>query len=390
MTKKNNTLLIIIGIILAIIFGIFFPSIMNSLSFIGTIYINLLKFMIFPIIFTSIMTTIYKSKKFKNSYLIKTVFLFIIMFSLTFLLTSLIVTLLKPGNNYLFNNTIWSGSAIELNFTDILVNLFPNNIVTMIQNNYLFATIILSILCGYAAISAQNGDKVYIIIDGIKNMSYKILQYIMYLTPLAVFTLLGNAIASYGNIIFALGAKYILIAYFCSIIALILIMILPAWLIGKINPIIYVKKVSKVWLMSITTCSSVATLATTMQVCNEDLKIPSSITNITIPLGCTIHMCGGAVSFALLAIFCSQIYSIDITIGNYIIMFISALLINMAAPGIPNGGIVIGATYLQLLGIPLTFIGFYSGIYKLLDMAYTTLNVTGDITASIIINKYSK
>ena len=71
-------------------------------------------------------------------------------------------------------------------------------------------------------------------------------------------------------------------------------------------------------------------------------------------------------------------------------MLVCANLINMAAPGIPNGGVVIGATYLSLLNIPLTFIGFYSGIYKILDMNYTTLNVTGDITAAVIINHFNK
>ena len=71
-------------------------------------------------------------------------------------------------------------------------------------------------------------------------------------------------------------------------------------------------------------------------------------------------------------------------------MIISATLINMAAPGIPNGGIVIGTTYLSLFGLPLTFIGFYSGIYKVLDMVYTTLNVTGDISANMLINHFDR
>jgi Na+/H+-dicarboxylate symporter len=83
-------------------------------------------------------------------------------------------------------------------------------------------------------------------------------------------------------------------------------------------------------------------------------------------------------------------YGIGITLPTYILMAVSALLINMSAPGIPNGGVVIGATYLQLLGIPLDFIGFYSGLYKILDMLYTTLNVTGNITANVIINKIQK
>ena len=78
------------------------------------------------------------------------------------------------------------------------------------------------------------------------------------------------------------------------------------------------------------------------------------------------------------------------TLSGYLLMLTAAVLINMSAPGIPNGGVVVGATYLQLLGIPLDFIGFYSGIYKLLDMVYTSLNVTGDITANVIIDHLNR
>lgn len=155
---------------------------------------------------------------------------------------------------------------------------------------------------------------------------------------------------------------------------------------NKINPFTYIKKISKVWLITMTTCSSSATLPYTIKVCNEDLGISDKVTDMVVPLGCTIHMCGGAVSFALLGLFCSHLFGITIDIPTYLLMLVSATLINMAAPGIPNGGIVIGATYISLLGIPLTFIGFYSGIYKVLDMIYTTLNVTGDISANVIIN----
>ena len=114
---------------------------------------------------------------------------------------------------------------------------------------------------------------------------------------------------------------------------------------------------------------------------------PKEKTDIIVSLGCAINFCGGAVSFAILGLFCSELFGVDINIMTYILMLITALLINMAAPGIPNGGVVIGATYLSIFNIPLDFIGFYSGIYKMLDMSYTTLNVTGDITASILLTK---
>ena len=164
-------------------------------------------------------------------------------------------------------------------------------------------------------------------------------------------------------------------------------MMIPVLIIKKINPFNYIKKMSKVWLMTISTCSSAATIPVTIKTCEDEFKVSDKITNITVPLGCVIHMCGVAVSFALLGVFCSQLFGIDISISTYLFMLFTALLINMAAPGIPNGGIVLGATYLSLLGVPLTFIGFYASIYKLLDMAYTTLNVSGDVTANVIIDK---
>ena len=124
-----------------------------------------------------------------------------------------------------------------------------------------------------------------------------------------------------------------------------------------------------------------------MRVCNEEFGVPESVTSLVVPLGCTIHMCGGAVSFCLLGLFTMQMAGLPVTVPFFLQMLLVATLMNMAAPGIPGGGIVLGATYLTILGAPTGFIGLYSGIYRLLDMAYTTLNVTGDVTANVLIAK---
>lgn len=391
MAKKLNNIFIIGSIILAIIFGLYLPKVVDNITFIGTIYINLLKFMIIPIIFTSIMISIYQSFGKRNKFILKTVLLFIVMFIVTFLITSLIVILLSPGKGFSYKIIEWTGETTKLNFQDIIINLFPSSIGSLLVNNSLFATIIFAILFGIATKKVNDGKKIIDLMEIIRNTLYKILEYIMYLTPLAIISLLGGAISKYGNIIFDIGFKYIGMAYLCSIVTMIIVMIIPAWLIGKVNPIKYIKNNLKVWLMTITTCSSVATLPTTIKTCEEKFNISKDVTSLTVPLGTTIHMCGGAVSFALLSIFCMQLFNVDITFSKYLLMIFMALIINMSAPGIPSGGIVIGATYLELLGLPLTFIGFYSSIYKLLDMAYTTLNVTGDVTANIIMNKvYNK
>lgn len=383
--KKKFNIYIIISLILGIIMGGFFPNISSKLSFIGTIYINLLKFMIIPIIFTSISSVIYNSFKEKSKIILKTILLFTIMFVLSFLITSIIVVLIKPYKSFNITNYTAVENTTSFDISQIITNLFPSNIITMLEENNIFQVIVFSFMFGLCSTKVPEGKKIIDIIDNLKDIFNKLLEYIMYLTPLATLFLVANLVASYGTDIIKASIGYILTAYFASFVVMMLVMIIPLIFI-KVNIFTYIKKISKVWLLTMTTCSSSATLPYTIKVCNEELNIPSNITNIVVPLGCTIHMCGGAVSFALLGLFSASLFNIDINISKYILMLISATLINMAAPGIPNGGVVIGTTYLSLLNIPLTFIGTYTGIYRLLDMAYTTLNVTGDISSNVIIN----
>ncbi|HHX69699.1 MAG TPA: dicarboxylate/amino acid:cation symporter, partial [Gallicola sp.] len=224
--KKNNklTIFIVIGLALGIIGGLVVPNFMNEISFLGTIYVNLLKFMIVPIIFTSIVGTIYNSKHKRSKVLIKSIITFVIMFVATFLLTTLVFVLIDPvkyvGTD--INFVEWTGEISALNVGEILTNLFPSNIITMIQNNSVFAVILVSFLIGIAASKSKNGNKAIEVIDSFKEIFYKILEYIMYLTPIGVLSLVGSTIANYGSVIIGVGAVYIGIAYLCSILTLLL------------------------------------------------------------------------------------------------------------------------------------------------------------------------
>ncbi len=388
--KKKISYLTLIALVLGILAGLFAKSLVTSLSFIGTIYINLLKFLIGPVVFTSIVPTIWQSAGRRDSKLSKAVLTYAAMFLATFLLMSVLVTVIDPARDFSFPSTEWNGSAQSLSIQEIIVNLFPGNIVSIFADTKLFAIILFAYALGIALNQVKGGEKAAQGIGIIRDVFFKILEYVMYLTPLAVFSLMGNTVANYGTVIIGVGLRYIAMAYLGGTCTILAIMMLPVWIVAKIDPLSYLKKVYKVWLVSLTTCSSAATLPTTMRVCKEEFGVPDGTVDIVSPLGCTIHMCGGAVSFALLGLFCSRMYGIEVTLPGYLLMIFSALVINMSAPGIPNGGVVIGATYLQLLGIPLDFIGFYSGMYKILDMLYTTLNVTGNITANVLISKFKK
>lgn len=384
--KKNISLITLLFLVLGILFGLFLPNYVEYISFIGTIYISFLKYMVVPVVFTSISVSIYNSHKLKSNLVPITLLVFALMFIATFLLTSIIVTLIDPSSGFVLENSSWEAETTTIGIASILINLVPKDLNKFLSGSYLFFVILLAFVVGFTCNYFKAGEKVIDIIKKIKDFLYKFLEYFMYISPLAVFSLISNTIVKYGSILLGIGVKYILTAYLCTIAALLIVMVLPILLICKMSPLTFIKKVYKIWTMTISTCSSAATLPYTMKTCKEEFDVPEEVTDVVVPLGTTIHMCGGAVSFALLGLFCSKLFNVEVTFGQYILMLISALLINMAAPGIPNGGVVIGATYLQILGIPLDFIGFYSGIYKLLDMVYTSLNVTDDIASNVIIN----
>ena len=385
--KKTFSILTLIGLILGVIVGIYFKEFALTIEIIGTWYIKILKFFITPVLFTSIAYTIYETSKKKSNLISKTLLTFVLMYTTSFIITSILVYFINPSSGFVFDEVVWNGQTTNFELKTIISSLLPKNLSDIFVNPKVFFVIVVAYILGKIGSLINGADKVFDKVKDLKELVNKLLSYFMYTTPIATLSLISVTVAKYGYILLETGFKYIAVAWFCGIIVLILVMILPVYLIKKVNPFEYIRKTYKIWIMALSTCSSAATLPYSVKVCNEEFGIDSEVTDVVVPLGCTIHMCGGAVSFALLGMFSAKLYGIELSLGLYLMMLISSLLINMAAPGIPGGGIVIGATYLELLGIPLGFIGFYSGIYKLLDMNYTTLNVTGDISANIILNK---
>ena len=209
----------------------------------------------------------------------------------------------------------------------------------------------------------------------------------MELSPLGVMSLMAYSVANYGSGIFSALAKYIVTCWICCIVVFFICMVLPTCLYTKVSPGKFLKACGKIALVTLSTTSSAATLPTTINVSMEDLGAPEGISKFTLPLGCTINMCGGACSFCCLAVFTADIYGLNLSLGTIIFMVVVATLINMAAPGIPGGGVILGASFLSIFGLPFDVMALISGFYRLLDMAFTTINVEGDVAANLIIAK---
>ncbi|MCQ2802732.1 MAG: dicarboxylate/amino acid:cation symporter [Bacilli bacterium] len=387
--NKISTVATIFALVIAIIIGFCAPSFAKDIEYIGTRYLKVLKFLIGPVIICSIACAMLKKNKDSKFLVGKTVAIFIIMFVTTFLLCSGIVALAKPGSSFSSSIDSSSSKLADFSIKSILLNLIPNDLEKFFFAGNIFFIIVVTLIIFFIISKTKIREKTYEVMKDFKKGVDFALNVVVLLTPFAVVSLLSNMIVNYDTSMFNMGLRYILYAYGLSILTIILVMILPVWFIAKINPLTYIRKVAKVWLFTISSCSSAATLPYTIKTCNEEFGIDEKITDVVVPLGCTIHMCGGAVSFALLGFFVAQLTGNYITFPLFMLMLVSATLINMAAPGIPGGGVVIGMTYLSILNLPFEgFYGLYAGMYKLLDMSYTTLNVTGDICANILLNHF--
>jgi Na+/H+-dicarboxylate symporter len=216
---------------------------------------------------------------------------------------------------------------------------------------------------------------------------FQVLSMIMETSPIGVMSLIAYSVAEYGSGIFMAIGKYILCCWLACIAVYFIVFMLPVILYTKKDLKTYLRACGRVALMTISTTSSAATLPTTINVCTRDLGAPEDISSFILPLGCTINMCGGACSFCCLAVFVNEFYGLGMPLSRFVMMAVVATLINMAAPGIPGGGIVLMTSFLTIFGLPVDLIGPIAAFYRLLDMAFTTINVSGDVAANLIIAK---
>ncbi|WP_152657072.1 dicarboxylate/amino acid:cation symporter [Oceanobacillus sp. CFH 90083] len=388
--KKYLFTRIAIGFGLGILFGILLPEISIQTKFIGDIYLNLIQMMIIPIIFVAVSTGIINigSSSDLGRIGFKSIFVFVAMFITTAAISLAISYLIRPGQSINIDAVGYDGEVTEPSIADFFMNIVPSNLFQAISEGDILATILFTLIFSVAiVVVGKEADPVRTFINSLSKVIFKILDFIMELTPIGIISLMAFAVAEYGAGIFSALGLYIFTAYFACIIVFILVMLLPAWLYSKLSPIDFIKGIYKVWLVSLSTTSSAVTMPTTMRVTRNDFKVSESITNFVVPLGTTINMAGGAVSFSLLAVFVSDFYDIPLGVGQIIYLVIIATILNMAAPGIPGGGIVLGASFLTLLNLPIELMGPIAAIYRLLDMAYTTMNVTGDAAAAVLIDK---
>lgn len=394
-TKNKKTLglatKVFIGFAAGIILGLIFGKKVLVLSPLGDIFLNMIKMIVVPMVFFSITAGIASMgdiKKLRNIG-VKVVGMYVVTSAISVLIGYFIATLIDPGKG--FDMSTLSGAASyeaqEMpSIVDTIIDMFPSNVVgSMVSGNMLqiivFATFlgIALILMGDATAGIVKG------IDTMANVMYKITGIVMEFSPIGVAALMAKSVGEYGLSIFGPLGKLILTVY-VSDIALVFLLYVPIIvLIAKIPLGHFFKNIWKVWVVTASTTSSSGSLPVTTSVVNDDFGVSPEISAFSLPLGATINMNGGCIYYAAAIVLTAQVYGVTLTPSSLFVLILSTVMVSMGCPGVPGGAIIMTTILLTNMGLPLEIVGMIAGIFRLIDMANTTFNVTGDVVTTLAV-----
>ena len=398
--KLNLPAWIIIGMLAGIAVGFIFMKVGGTfttdyLKPFGTIHINLLKFMVVPVVLFSIMSGVISLNDLKKvgSVGIKTFIYYICTTALAVVIGLVVVNCFK-GFFPVLDSSVTSGLKYEATeapkIMDVIVNIFPDNLLKPMVDTNMLPVIVIAIFFGAGVLAAgEKGKMIANIVDSMNEVVMKVLMMIIKLTPIGVFCLMADVVAVNGAKVVGSLALVVGVAYTGYILHLVIVYSLSAKFLAGMSPIKFFKGMAAAMLTAFTTTSSNATLPVNIECCN-DMGAEPEISSFVLPLGATINMDGTAIYQAVATVFIACCYGVDLTIGQMAMVVVTATLASIGTAGVSGAGMIMLSMVLLQVGLPVEGIAIIAGVDKLFDMGRTTLNITGDATCVMWLSKVER
>ncbi len=386
----------IAGAALGAICGYFFGAFMLDIKFLGTIFLNGLKMVVVPLVVASMIVGVASLGDVRRlgRTSAKTLAFYLVTTGLSVFVGLILVNLIRPGSG-IENFGAYIPDIVHASrgktLIDVVTGLVPSNIFAAAGEGQILPLIVFSLLFGgVLTVIGEKGKPVLALFEGINEAMMKIVIIIIYFGPIGVFALIGGIVAENHDSLqqLASGMGW----YFLTVIAGLLIhglITLPIILklLGHKKPFWYFTNMGQALATAFTTASSTATLPVTMECVEDKSGVDSRAASFVLPLGATINMDGTALYEAVAAMFIAQIYGVDLSLGQQIIVFLTATLASIGAAGIPHAGTVMMVIVLDAVGLPLEGIGLIWAIDWFLDRCRTTVNVWGDSIGAAVIGE---
>ena len=397
MRKIPLYLQIILALVLGAICGATLPSVIPYIQWVGNLFMNALCMLIVPIVFFSVSVSVEGLCSGPGGTLGriggKAVGMYVITMLLAIATGLCLVWLIRPGASV---TGVGVASAVpatvgEFSVTDIVSGFIPSNIIYAFAHNNTVPVIFISILVGFfvTRISAENKAAIVTLLKGGYELTLKMMNLVIRFAPLGVFAIVAKQFADAGDIAALLKN---MLMYVITVAAGLLIqtfITLPLLLrfVGKVHPFRHFRNMGVPLLTAFSTASSGATLPLTLQAVKEKDGVSAKVTDFVVSLGATINMNGAALLECVAVIFIAQVYGVDLTVMQTILISLMSLLCAIGSAGVPMSAMVMMAIILNVVGLPPEGIGLVIGVDRILDMLRTAVNVYGDTCVAVLVGK---
>ncbi len=378
---------ILIGFVVGIIVGAIVGKPIAVIRPLGTIFINLLKMLVVPLIFSTLVVGVstFTGKKLGKMFG-KTYFFYYFTGALAMVIALIIAGISGAGVGFPVGELKKMEVKAPPSLVDVGIAIIPTNPIESLAKGDVLPIIFFAIVLGMSiAAAGKAAAPLKDFMQALAETMYKLVSYVLWYGPIGVFALMAWTVGTHGLSVLKPYAYLIFLVYLATAIQ---VFGVYAGLlrIFNVRPYHYLNKIKEAPIFAFSTCSSSATLPVTMRV-TRDAGVSNETTSFVLPMGATVNMDGTGMYQAISAIFLANAFNVSLSFYHYILIGITALLASIGTAGVPGAGLIMLTMVLGAIGVPIEGIALIAGIDRILDMARTAVNVTDDTVAAVLVAK---
>ena len=370
----------------------------------GQIFLRLLFMMVIPLLFSALVVGVAEMGDLSSLGRagVKTLLLTILVSSIAVVIGLVMVNVFQPGRGVdpvlaqqLLDQGrdgaagIVSGAPETIQLGDFFLDLIPSNVFTAASENQILPVMVFALFFGIGLVMAKSPatDRLQQVIEGMFEVTMKLINLFIKLAPIAIACLMFNLAALFGWDLLVRLAAYVGVAVGAMAIHMFVVYPLVIWILGGRSPIAFFKGVREPMVVAFSTASSNASLPVSLKAAEQELKLPRKIARFVLTVGATANQNGTALFEGVTVLFLAQFFGIDLTITQQIIVMLVCILGGIGTAGVPAGSLPVVAMILVMVKVPPEGIGLILGVDRFLDMCRTTLNVTGDLVLATVVSR---
>ena len=395
-TKPKKKLSLAMQIFIALVLGIIAgfalsgnPAIANGyIKPFGTIFLNLVKWVVTPLVFFSIMAGVISMRDIRKvgSVGITTIIYYLCTTAVAIIIGLVFANIFKGVFPVLQTTDLEYAAKDPVSFMDTLVGIFPSNFLKPFVDANMLQIIVASLIIGFSLLLIGEKKQIeFKAVDTLNDVFLKAMEMIIKLSPIGVFCLICPVVAENGASILGSLAMVLLVAYLAYIVHTAVVYSIAVKAGAGMSPVKFFKGMLPAMMMAFSSASSVGTLPLNIE-CSEKLGADKDVSAFVLPLGATVNMDGTAIYQGVCAVFIASCFGIQLTFSQMLTIVLTATLASIGTAGVPGAGMIMLAMVLQSVGLPVEGIALVAGIDRIFDMGRTTVNITGDASCAIIVS----